>query len=110
MSIHEALNQSQPGLQKRLERAIESQPLSSRTQQIYLHWISRFVLFHDMPDPDTLETSHAWQFLAELNARLRVSRARRNQASNALSFFYQDVLNHPDPWSGEACFIADKSA
>lgn len=98
MSIPEALEQSQPGLQKQLEQAIAQQPLSPRTRHIYQHWISRFVLFHGMPSPESLDGHHAREFLTELSQRLGASRATRNQAGNALSFFYQDVLNQPDPW------------
>lgn len=101
MSIPEALEQSQPGLQQQLEQAIAQQPLSPRTRQIYQHWISRFVLFHGMPSPENLSRDHASEFLRELTQRLGASRATRNQAGNALSFFYREVLQQPDPWDCE---------
>jgi len=50
------------------------------------------VLFHDMKDPETLANEDRQQFLHYLNDRIQVSRARLNQASKALTFFYQDVL------------------
>ncbi|TVP54244.1 MAG: integrase [Halomonadaceae bacterium] len=105
MSIPEALEQSQPGLQSQLEQAIAQQPLSPRTRQIYQHWISRFVLFHGMPSPDSLGNQHAREFLNELSNRIGASRATRNQAGNALSFFYQEVLLQPDPWATETPLV-----
>ncbi|OZB18920.1 MAG: integrase, partial [Marinobacter sp. 34-60-7] len=41
MDITEALEQSQPGMVKRLNLAIQKRQLNHRTEQTYLHWISR---------------------------------------------------------------------
>lgn len=92
MDIIEALEQSQPGLVGRVRVAIRNQQLNQRAEQNYLHWITRFVLFHDMKDPETLAGEDRQQFLSYLSDRIRVSRARLNQASQALTFFYEDVL------------------
>lgn len=92
MSITEALEQSQAGLVDRVTLAIQKHQLNQRTEQTYLHWITRFVLFHGLKSPDTLENSDQLMFLAYLSDRIRVSRARLNQARQALQFFYQDVL------------------
>ncbi|KEF33011.1 MAG: integrase [Gammaproteobacteria bacterium] len=92
MDITEALEQSQPGLVGRVRVAIRNQQLNQRAEQNYLHWITRFVLFHDMKDPETLAGEDRQQFLSYLSDRIRVSRARLNQASQALTFFYEDVL------------------
>jgi len=92
MDITEALEQSQPGLLGRVRDAIRKHHLNQRAEQTYLHWITRFVLFHDLKDPETLAHDHRQQFLDYLGKRMRVSRARMNQASQALAFFYEDVL------------------
>ena len=60
MDITEALEQSQPGMVKRLNLAIQKRQLNHRTEQTYLHWISRFVLFHNLKDPQSMaEEEHA---------------------------------------------------
>ncbi|QTN42738.1 site-specific integrase [Marinobacter salsuginis] len=92
MDITEALEQSQPGLVARVKDAIHQHKLNQRSEQTYLHWITRFVLFSDMKDPDALANEDRQKFLDYLNERMRVSRARFNQASQALAFFYEDVL------------------
>ena len=92
MDITEALEQSQPGLVGRIMEAIRKQHLNHRSEQNYLHWITRFVLFHDMKDPESLASEDRQQFLSYLSDRIRVSRARLNQASQALALFYEDVL------------------
>jgi hypothetical protein len=50
------------------------------------------VLFSDLKDADALANEDRQQFLEYLNDRMQVSRARFNQASQALTFFYEDVL------------------
>lgn len=92
MTITQALEQSQPDLVRRLTTAISEQQLNQRAEQTYLHWITRFVLFHDSKDPHSLETEDQQQFLSYLSESMRVSRARLNQARQALAFFYEKVL------------------
>ena len=45
MGISEALEQSRPGMIKEVETAINQRQLNNRTQQTYLHWITRFYCF-----------------------------------------------------------------
>ncbi|MBZ2169358.1 MULTISPECIES: site-specific integrase [Marinobacter] len=93
MENTQALDQSQPGLSKRVKKAIERQQLSQRTEQSYLHWITRFITFHDCQDPEMLAEEEQHAFLRYLDERAQVSRARLNQAKQALVFFYEDVLD-----------------
>lgn len=94
MDMTEALEQSQPGLVGRITDAIRKHQLTHRSEQTYLHWITRFVLFNDLKDPETLADADRREFLAYLSEQIRVSRARLNQASQALTFFYDDVLGN----------------
>jgi|25_taG_2_1085351.scaffolds.fasta_scaffold01748_4 hypothetical protein len=105
MDITEALNQSQPGLVRRVKDAIHKHKLNQRSEQTYLHWITRFVLFHNLKDPETLANEDRQLFLEYLTDRMRVSRARFNQASQALAFFYEDVLGKAST-AGNGCAAA----
>lgn len=96
MQLIEALEHSQPGLLNRVTLAIRKHQLNQRTEQNYLHWITRFVLFHDLKDVETLEGEDRKQFLSYLSDRIEISRARLNQARQALTFFYEDVLGKQD--------------
>lgn len=93
MEISLALEHSQPGLVARLTVAFRQHELNYRSEQIYLHWISRFVLFHGMKDPSLLEENDRRTFLEYLMDQVQVSRARQNQATQALTFLYSEVLN-----------------
>lgn len=97
MHITEALEQSQPGLLGQVTDAIRKHELNQRTEQTYLHWITRFVLFHGLKRPENLEADDRQLFLTYLSDRIRVSRARLNQARQALMFFYEDVLDKREP-------------
>lgn len=97
MDTTEALEQSQPGLLSRVTGAIRKHHLNHRAEQTYLHWISRFVLFHNLKNPETLQPDDQQMFLSYLTERLQVSRARLNQAKQALAFFYKDVLGRTGP-------------
>ncbi|WP_148864601.1 site-specific integrase [Marinobacter fonticola] len=97
MSMTEALDQSQSGLLSRVHRAIQLHKLNQRTEQTYLHWISRYVVFHDLKNPAELGDQEQQLFLGYLQQRMRVSRARLNQAKQALAFFYEEVLGQAPP-------------
>lgn len=102
MQLIEALEHSQPGLLTRVTLAIHKHELNQRTEQNYLHWITRFVLFHDQKDVEMLVQDDRQQFLSYLRDRIQVSRARLNQARQALSFFYEDVLGKNDQAAAHA--------
>lgn len=95
MNITQALEQSRPGIVGEVQAAIRKRQLNQRAEQNYLHWISRFVLFHDLKDPEHLAEEEQKQFLAYLREKMSLSRARLNQATQALAFFYEDVLGKP---------------
>ncbi|MFW5825390.1 MAG: site-specific integrase [Marinobacter sp.] len=97
MHLTETLEQSQPGLFRRVQDAIRGQQLNQRAEQTYLHWIARFVLFHQPKTPEALESADQQLFLMYLQDRVQVSRARLNQARQALVFFYRDVLHKYEP-------------
>lgn len=92
MEISQALEHSQPGLVDRVTKAIRQHKLNYRSEQTYMHWISRFVLFHDLKDPALLEADDRRLYLEYLTAQVQVSRARFNQATQALAFLYSNVL------------------
>lgn len=97
MEISQALEHSQPGLVDRVTTAIRQHKLNYRAEQIYLHWISRFVLFHELRDPSLLGADDRRTYLEYLTAQIQVSRARLNQATQALTFLYSEVLATQSP-------------
>src|SRR2546423_398564 len=66
--------------------------LSLRTEQAYLNWIKRYILFHRKQHPKDLSVQHVRRFLTHLAVQEKVAAATQNQAFHALLFLYRQVL------------------
>ena len=82
----------------RLRRAIRLHHYSERTEQAYVQWVRRFVMFHGTRDPGTMGEAEVAAFLSDLAVRGRVSASTQNQALGALLFLYQEVLGRRLGW------------
>src|SRR5215467_958854 len=87
-----------PGLIERLRDAIRRRRYSYRTEQSYIHWARRFVLFYGPRDPAELGAEEISAFLAHLARDRSVSPSMQNQALRALQLLYGVVLGKPLPW------------
>jgi integron integrase len=65
---------------------------SLRTEQAYLDWIRRFILFSGKRHPAEMGESEIVQFLTHLAAERKVAPSTQNQAFSALLFLYQQFL------------------
>ena len=83
---------SQPKLLARVRHAIRVRHYSRRTEEAYVHWIRRYIVFHGKAHPSTLGASEISAFLTWLAIRRRVSASTQNQALSALLFLHRDVL------------------
>jgi integron integrase len=92
------IGSAEPRLLERVRQVIRIKHYSIRTEQAYLQWIRRYILFHRKQHPSTLGAEHLSQFLGDLAVRGNVSASTQNQALNAILFMYRDVLRTPLPW------------
>lgn len=74
---------------------------SLRTEDSYLHWIRRFILFHGKKHPGSMGGVHVDAFLSHLATVGRVAASTQNQALSALLFLYRGVLQVELPWMSE---------
>jgi integrase len=70
---------------------------SLRTEECYVEWIKRFILFHGKRHPETMGASEIEAFLTHLAVEGHVSASTQNQAFHALLFLYQQVLEQELP-------------
>ncbi len=77
---------------------IEVLNYSRRTEQQYVHWIRRFVLFHCKRHPASLGVAEVESFLTHLAVEDQVAASTQAQALAALLFLYKQVLNLSVPW------------
>lgn len=84
---------TEPRLLDRVREAIRLRHYSTRTEQAYLGWIRRYILFHNQRHPKEMGTAEIEAFLSHLATRQNVAASTQNQALNALVFLYRHVLD-----------------
>jgi hypothetical protein len=72
---------------------------SIRTEDAYVHWVKRFVLFHGKRHPLKMDENEVEAFLTHLAVDGHVAASTQNQALSALLFLYKSVLDRPEPSS-----------
>jgi integron integrase len=65
------------------------------TQNAYVNWVRRFVIFHGKRHPTRLGQAEIEAFLTFLAVKQEVAAATQNQALNAIAFFFKHVLGQP---------------
>jgi integron integrase len=70
---------------------------SPRTEEAYVAWARRFILFHGKRHPSELGPREIEAFLTHLAAERRVSASTQNQALCGLVFLYRSVLGMDFP-------------
>lgn len=68
---------------------------SPRTEEAYVHWIRRFIFFHQKRHPDLMGAHEVELFLNYLARDRQVSASTQTIALNAIVFLYNDVLEKP---------------
>ncbi|MEW8333637.1 MAG: integron integrase [Candidatus Thiodiazotropha sp.] len=68
---------------------------SRRTEETYLHWIKRYIFYHNKRHPNEMGERQVAQFLTYLAVHGNVAASTQNIALNALVFMYRHVLERP---------------
>lgn len=75
--------------------ALRTRHYSIRTERTYVHWIKRFIYFHELRHPLEMGEPEVAGFLTHLAVQGKVAASTQNQALNALVFLYKNVLKRP---------------
>ncbi len=65
------------------------------TEQTYVAWIKRYILFHGKKHPTEMGDKEVSEFLSHLAMNKNVAASTQNQALNAIVFLYKHVLDRP---------------
>jgi integron integrase len=84
---------SSPKLLDRVRWHLRVKHYSIRTEQAYIEWIRRYILFHRKRHPNEMREKEIREFLTHLAVEKRVAASTQNQAFAALLFLYQQVLD-----------------
>ncbi len=76
-----------------LAREIRRRNYSIRTEQSYVAWLSRFILFHDKQHPENLNAVDIANYLTYLAVNRMVASSTQRQALNAIVFYYKNILD-----------------
>ena len=83
-----------PKLLDQVRNAIRVKNYSYRTEQSYVHWIKRYVIYHHKRHPSEMGETEIQKFLTHLAVDKNVAASTQNQALSALLFLYRHVLKH----------------
>jgi integron integrase len=82
-----------PRLLDQVRQAIRARHYSRRTEDVYVMWVKRFILFHRKRHPAEMGEAEINAFLTHLALKENVSSSTQNQALSALLFLYRHVLS-----------------
>jgi integron integrase len=81
-----------PKLLDQVRNVIRYKHYSIRTEESYIHWIKKFIFFHEKRHPREMEVEEVSQFLTHLAVHDKVASSTQNQAFSAILFLYRHVL------------------
>lgn len=87
-----------PRLLEQVRIRLRTKHYSLRTEETYVQWIKRFILFHGKRHPRNMGAPELETFLSDLAVMRNVSASTQNQALAAVLFLYRDVLEMDLPW------------
>jgi integron integrase len=90
-----------PKLLERMRTHLRTRHYSIRTEQAYLDWARRFILFHDKRHPQEMGAVEVEAFLSHLAVDRQVSASTQNHAKAAILYLYRQVLEIELPWLDE---------
>jgi integrase len=81
-----------PRLMEQVRAEIRARHYSRRTEDAYVHWIRRFIVFHGRRHPRELAAPEVSTFLIWLANDQHVAASTQNQALSGILFLYRHVL------------------
>jgi len=90
-----------PRLLDQLREQLRVRHYSLRTEDAYVDWVRRFILFQGKRHPREMGAAEVQAFLSHLAVDRKVAPSTQNQAKAALLFLYGQVLAVDLPWLAE---------
>ena len=87
-----------PRLLDQVRRAVRVRHYSRRTEEAYVGWTRRFILYHGKRHPELMGEAEVARFLSWLAVERKVSAQTQTQALSAIIFLYREVLKRDIGW------------
>lgn len=78
-----------------IQQDLRQKGYALKTEKTYVHWIKRFILFHQKRHPETMGSEEVRLFLSSLANDRHVAVNTQKTALNALAFLYNQFLDRP---------------
>ena len=99
------ITKGRPKLLDQVRTAIRVRHYSLRTEQSYIHWVKRFIFFHNKRHPAMMGEAEVTAFLNHLAVERQVSASTQNQALSALLFLFEQVLGKELEWLNDLNWV-----
>lgn len=93
-----AVEPPKPRLLDRVRASLRRRHYSRRTEEAYVAWIRRYIIFHGKRHPADMGSPELTSFLSALAVQGHVAASTQNQALSALLYLYREVLELDVPW------------
>lgn len=87
-----------PKLLEEVRITLRAKHYSPKTEESYISWIKRFIIFNNKIHPEKLGSDHIKNFLNYLAINRHVSASTQNQALNGVLFLYKNLLKKDIGW------------
>jgi len=98
MAKHHSHQQTKPRVLDQVRNVLRLKHYSYRTEEAYVQWIKRFIVFNGKRHPEEMGEKEVSQFLTWLASKRKVAASTQNQALCALLFLYKEVLKKDFGW------------
>lgn len=88
----------EPKLLDRMRIHLRTKHYSIRTEEAYVAWARRYILYHHKRHPSAMGAPEINDFLSFLAVERNVSVSTQNQALSAILFLYREILGDEVPW------------
>jgi len=85
-------NDQSPKLLEQARGVLRAKHYSLKTEQSYINWMKRYVLFHNKRHPKDMGEAEINQFLTYLAVKENVAASTQNQALCAIVFLYKEII------------------
>ena len=86
---------NKPKLLDQVRNVLRTKHYSMKTEEAYIHWIKKYIFFHNKRHPKEMGEKEINEFLTHLAVKEKVSASTQNQALCAIIFLY--LLSWDDP-------------
>ncbi|MDX9992859.1 MAG: integron integrase [Anaerolineales bacterium] len=80
-------------LLEQMQEILRAKHYAYRTEQTYLDWAKRYILFHNKRHPAQMNAPEIQAFIIHLAVERNVAASTQNQALSAILFLYREVIH-----------------